>query len=33
MQQIADWLEMLGMVRMRGPLWQDRDRQKRLDRN
>jgi len=33
MQQIADWLEMFGMVRVRGPLCQERDRQKELDRN
>ena len=28
MRQIADWLEKLGMVRVRGPLCQERDRQK-----
>jgi hypothetical protein len=28
MQQIADWLEMFGMVRARGPLCKERDQQK-----
>jgi hypothetical protein len=28
MQQIADWLEMFGVVRVRGPLCQERERQK-----